>query len=154
MMYDFPTAILKRVAYALRLAHLVSMSALLAGFTGGCGKAPTEAAEAQKDAAPPNPAVDLSRMQAIVDAAKGYQTEFGSWPKGDYAEIIRSLGGDNPRRVTFLVSDRRFVNSNGELVDSWGTPFQLSFSGERPEVVSAGKDKMFGTPDDLVVPKS
>lgn len=38
-------------------------------------------------------------------------------------------------------------------LDPWGTPFQYRFPGSqnplRPEIISAGPDKVFGTDDDL-----
>ena len=42
------------------------------------------------------------------------------------------------------------MDSRDELVDGWGTPFRISYlSDSEVSIVSAGPDKIFGTPDDI-----
>ncbi len=42
------------------------------------------------------------------------------------------------------------VNANQEFIDGWGTPFRFKFeSKDNIVILSAGPDKIFGTPDDI-----
>lgn len=46
---------------------------------------------------------------------------------------------------------RSFLNANGEIVDGWGTPLRIEFSGfDDFKITSAGPDKVFGTADDII----
>ena len=77
---------------------------------------------------------------------------FGSNPVGTNPEITRTLSGENPRQVKFLKPESGLrVNSNGELVDPWGTAFFFhQLSGTEMEIRSAGPDRKMWTSDDLV----
>ena len=83
-------------------------------------------------------------------AARAYWTEYGDWPQGDATGVTRSLSGDNPRKIVFLEIGGSST-TGGAAADAWGTSLTLSFSGERVSVTSAGKDKTFGTADDLIL---
>jgi hypothetical protein len=82
-----------------------------------------------------------------------YQSRFGGNPVGTNLEITRALNGENPRQVRFLrVEDGMRVNSKGELIDAWGTPYFFhQLSGTEMEIHSAGPDKKMWTADDLVI---
>ena len=70
---------------------------------------------------------------------------------GNNPEITSALGGDNPKRVDFLKDDGNRVNSRGELVDVWGTPYFFhALSGVEMEIRSAGPDRIMYTADDVV----
>jgi hypothetical protein len=79
-----------------------------------------------------------------------YRQTFGIYPTGDNSNIVRVLAGENPRKEVFLNFIRTAKHPN-EIVDSWGTPFQIHFLQETNFAIrSAGKDKNFGTADDIV----
>lgn len=40
-------------------------------------------------------------------------------------------------------------DANGRPVDEWGTPFRAELRGDHYEIVAAGPDRIFGTPDDV-----
>ena len=91
-------------------------------------------------------------LQAFITACNAYRVEYADWPQGDLAQITRTLCGTNPQKVIFLKLDRRFTNLRGEPTDEWGTTLRLSFADESAKAESAGKDKTFGTPDDMTLP--
>jgi hypothetical protein len=106
---------------------------------------------------PPSTAVaDLPQqtvLQNVRRAVHQYGVMFGGNPVGTNPEITSQLSGDNPKHINFLSGEAGMrVNADGELVDSWGTPYffhQLSASDM--EIHSAGPDKIMWTSDDLVV---
>jgi hypothetical protein len=70
-------------------------------------------------------------------------------PWGENAEITAALTGDNSLGLRLIPRTHPAINTAGELVDRWGTPFLFhALAGDRMEVRSAGPDKKFGTPDD------
>jgi hypothetical protein len=80
-----------------------------------------------------------------------YAAAFGGNPVGTNPEITRALQGENPKQIDFLKVDGNRVNSNGELVDPWGTPYFFhQLSGKQMEIRSAGPDGKMWTADDLV----
>jgi len=94
------------------------------------------------------PATVLSNMRRTV---RQYGDMFGGNPVGTNPEITRALNGDNPRHVIFLKLDGNRVNENGELIDSWGTPYFFhQLSSTDMEIRSAGPDRIMYTSDDLV----
>jgi hypothetical protein len=41
-------------------------------------------------------------------------------------------------------------NPQDEILDPWGIPFRITFDPDsKTHVISAGPDKIFGTPDDI-----
>lgn len=86
-------------------------------------------------------------------AFRQYAARFGGNPVGTNPEITAALNGDNSKQVQFLNSeDGLRVDENGELVDSWGTPFFFhQLSAKEMEIHSAGPDHIMWTDDDLVV---
>ena len=80
-----------------------------------------------------------------------YGSTFGGNPVGTNPEITRALQGENPKQINFLKDDGNRVNSQGELVDAWGTPYFFhQLSGTEMEIRSAGPDRVLWTDDDLV----
>jgi len=68
-----------------------------------------------------------------------YKYEFGSYPTGDYDQVLKKLFGGDPQKIEFF------------RVDPWGTPYAISFSSTNSFVISsAGKDKIFGDSDDII----
>ena len=68
----------------------------------------------------------------------------------DNTRLQKILSGDNPRKIAFLLLKPTDLNSTGEMIDSWGTPFRITYGPESTvHVISAGPDKIFGTTDDI-----
>jgi hypothetical protein len=92
----------------------------------------------------------------VVDNARvavhNFCATFGENPVGNNAEITAALMGKNPKGINFIRADAGLnVNSNGELVDAYGTPFFFhQLSGTVMEIRSAGQDRKMWTFDDEV----
>lgn len=82
-----------------------------------------------------------------------YAARFGGNPVGTNPEITAALNGGNSKQVQFLkAEDGLRINQQGELIDSWGTPYFFhQLSGTEMEIHSAGPDRVMWTADDLVI---
>jgi len=81
---------------------------------------------------------------------RNFGQRFGGNPTGSNAEIVAALRGSNPARAIYLPQNAR-LNGNGELIDSWGTPYFFhSNSATDTEVRSAGPDMKLHTADDII----
>lgn len=91
-------------------------------------------------------------MENIRMVFRQFSSRFNANPVGNNAEITAALNGGNLRQVRFLkAEDGLRINREGELVDSWGTPFFFhQLSGTEMEIHSAGPDRVMWTADDLV----
>ncbi len=116
-------------------------------------EAPPSNADAGPDASP-SPAIDpQAAVEAVRDAIQKYGSMFNGNPVGTNAEITKALNGDNPAHARFLDGVPGQINSNGELVDPWGTPYFFhQLSGHDMEVRSAGPDRIMWTSDDIRIP--
>src|SRR5450432_3232160 len=77
-------------------------------------------------------------MMSLKAEIGNYKYKFGSYPTGDYAQVLKKLFGDDPTIEFFRV-------------DPWGTPFAINFPSTNSFVISsAGKDKIFGDADDII----
>ena len=92
-----------------------------------------------------------NEINQIQTACLGYYTEYAQMPDSpENSRLIKSLTGDSPRKIQFLSLNPRDLNSKGEMIDPWGTPFRITFDADSTvHVTSAGPDKVFGTADDL-----
>jgi len=103
-----------------------------------------------------SPATAL-RPDAVLDnihhAVRQYGEMFGGNPVGTNPEITSQLSGNNPKHINFINPQTGVrVNADGELVDTWGTPYFFhQISGTETEIHSAGPDKIMWTSDDLVI---
>ena len=90
-----------------------------------------------------------SEITALLAAANKYEADYGSYPPGSAAEIIRSLLGNNPHKIAFLYLNTNRLKSDGIYLDPWGTPYQIHIEFETNFIVrSAGINKQFGDEDD------
>jgi hypothetical protein len=91
-------------------------------------------------------------LENVRHAVRQYGEMFGGNPVGTNPEITSQLNGNNPKHINFLNTEAGMrVNENGELVDSWGTPFFFhQLSSMDMEIHSAGPDRIMWTTDDLV----
>lgn len=112
---------------------------------------PRDAADASTGAANPTAAPQVA-IEAMRSAIQKYGAEFGGNPVGTNAEITSALNGDNPAHAHFLGGlPGQEINSKGELVDPWGTPYFFhQVSGSDMEVRSAGPDRTMWDGDDVI----
>jgi hypothetical protein len=82
-------------------------------------------------------------MENLFVGLQRYKEYVGRYPIGNNAQIVKALMGENPKNVIILVGRKTDLNSQGELVDPWGTPLRIYFAGEGILVRSAGPNKRF-----------
>lgn len=93
---------------------------------------------------------DLDTLSQIFDAWRTSFPHDGN-PIGENAEITAALTGANRLELALIPPQHPAINATGELCDRWGTPFRFhQLSGTRMEIRSAGPDRTFGTPDDVI----
>jgi hypothetical protein len=85
----------------------------------------------------------LEDVENLFVGLQQFKEVVGSYPAGNNAEIVRALGGQNSKNVIILVGRKKDLNSKGELVDPWGVPLRIYFSGVGILVRSAGPNKRF-----------
>jgi hypothetical protein len=84
--------------------------------------------------------LEVGQIRAALDT---YKATFGSFPAGDSSAVFRELRGDNPRKIVFLQCRAESVSPDGGMLDPWGTPYKIYFSGKEPLIRSAGPNKQF-----------
>ena len=120
---------------------------------------PTPRRSAAAEESPAGPGVATSDtsltpttvIENMRSALRQYHARFRENPVGDNVEITRLLSGENPRQAVFIQPEEGLrVNSQGQLIDNWGTPFFFhSLSRNEMEIRSAGPDRRMWTTDDL-----
>jgi len=91
---------------------------------------------------------DLSIIELLLSE---YARHHQGNPVGENSEITAALMGRNSKRVAFLGDHGPFLNTAGELIDRWGTPYFFHQESARStEIRSAGPDRILHTADDLV----
>ena len=93
----------------------------------------------------------LRAVLQIEGGIRFYEMEYGALPPAtDNAGVIKILAGYNPRKIKFADFDPAQLNSRGELLDPWGTPYQISLDADTNiHITSAGPDQKFETKDDI-----
>lgn len=79
----------------------------------------------------------------LVRMLQEYREYAGAYPTGDAASVAKALSGQADKKVIMLATSKLKKNSEGELLDPWGTPFQFFFSGRTVLIRSAGPDRIF-----------
>ena len=108
----------------------------------------------------------IHETRQFLSGLSTYHQMFGHYPDGDSATIMNALMGDNPTHTPILVPSRGATNQAGGWLDPWGTPYEvivppsIEIARKRsgpvlqqgsPVVKSAGPNKRFGDPDDIVM---
>ena len=92
-----------------------------------------------------------NEAESVALNIRQYRLRFGGNPVGTNAEIVKELDGGNPKAARYLPMELKRLNENGELVDTWGTPYFFhQLSAEEMETRSAGPDKILWSTDDVV----
>lgn len=72
-------------------------------------------------------------------ALRSYDADYGTLPQGDDAQIMKALGGDNPRKTVYFEGQTSRYNARGEYLDRWGVPFRFDLSHpDHPRAYSCG----------------
>jgi hypothetical protein len=92
-----------------------------------------------------------SDVENLFAGLQQYKENVGSYPVGSNSDIIKTLQGNNPKKLIILVSRKAELNEKGEILDPWGTPLRIYFSDAGVLVRSAGPNRRF---DDSTVLES
>lgn len=84
--------------------------------------------------------LETTQLRAALDS---YEATFGAFPVGDSSAVFRALRGDNPRKIVFFQCRAESISPDGGMLDPWGTPYKIYFSGKKPLIRSAGPNKQF-----------
>jgi len=85
----------------------------------------------------------------FLSAMESFRHEYGSFPSGNSAEILKVLVGDNPKKICFLSLETHSKNQFGQYIDPWQIPFRIILTPTNITIQSAGKNGVFGDADDI-----
>ncbi len=123
-------------------------------MSGVAKEAPVITGSAQPSAQRPRPEPQSSakiEADAIALNIRHYSQRFGGNPVGSNAEIVKEMTGGNPKGATYLPPELKCLNDQGELIDTWGTPYFFHQNAANyMEVRSAGPDMKLWTIDDVI----
>ena len=90
-------------------------------------------------------------MSNLCAAIAQYHAEFGKYPSGTKAEILKCLLGHNSKKLTLFTVNLKAVNSGGEFMDPWETPYEIQiYDQTNCTIRSAGPNHTFGDKDDIL----
>jgi type II secretory pathway pseudopilin PulG len=94
------------------------------------------------------------RASILKAASSAYYSELKRPPSTtENSRLVAELGSENPLKIAFTAFSEKELSPNKEIIDGWNTPFRFELTSNvtRPlRIISAGKDRIFGTKDDLV----
>ena len=98
-------------------------------------------------------------VKELEKALHLYVHEHGTYPTGTAVEVCqvllgKSIGGQNPDRLTYVDASADEINAAGQFVDPWGSPYHIT-DGQRPNIYSYGPNRTDerGAGDDITPPK-
>jgi hypothetical protein len=95
----------------------------------------------------PEASADFDKIELMF---RNYRTLTGENPVGTNAEIMEAVIGGNPKGAKLGPPEGQQLNSNGELIDRWGSPYFFhQLTKDRIEIRSAGPDRIMWNEDDL-----
>ena len=113
---------------------------------------PPELAETARELNAPDSTIqrDFEILDTLLDFFRKFNG--GVNPQGgEIEEIVVELSGQKGKLLAVLPPDHPFINSNGELLDRWGTPFHFHpVDYDTLEIRSAGPDHKLWTADDVM----
>lgn len=88
---------------------------------------------------------DLVQFKVAVSQ---YRKLTGENLNGNNVAIAKALLGENPKKQVFIDWPKKQLSQVGELLDPWGTAYEMRVTEDVLEIRSAGPDLLFGTADD------
>lgn len=86
----------------------------------------------------------MGALAALKCSLEDYRSDYGRYPLGNNAAIYKALKGENPKKIEFLRLRPGALNAQGQIVDSWGTPYRIEIPEKgSPRISSAGKNRRF-----------
>ena len=95
-----------------------------------------------------------TELNGLVSACRQFEAVYSAMPSGSVAEVFQILAGRNDKRIPFVEYSHERMSTNGVPLDLWGTEYRIDFPEATGVVArSAGKDKTWGTSDDMMARK-
>jgi len=82
-------------------------------------------------------------VECLFDGLQKYKEHVGAYPTGSNAEVVKSLQGQNSKKVIIGLGRKLELNGKGEFVDPWGNALRFYFSDNSVLVRSAGENRRF-----------
>ncbi len=99
------------------------------------------------------PRIPMARreMSNLVAAFNQYYAAYGAYLQGTNSTVLKILLGDNPRKIQLFNADPRRIDSKGEFLDPWKTPYDIQISDQTNYIIrSAGASRVFGDKYDII----
>ncbi|MEZ4371271.1 MAG: type II secretion system protein [Polyangiaceae bacterium] len=87
-----------------------------------------------------------------MDTSNQHLTETNGRTLMQMAEGYRVTENSDTCPTVDEMQEQRIISRGSKTTDAWGKPFRIRCEGDEVVVISAGKDKLFGTEDDIKVP--
>jgi hypothetical protein len=124
----------QKISRPILIAMIVVVVAVLLGLLFPATSSP-EAGQSPKAGA-------KTQVMGATAALKAYFTEYNEPLTGSNAQVMTVLRGQNARKIIFFDTRPQGYNSQGELIDPWGTPYRFDLSkSEAPRVWSCGPNR-------------
>ena len=91
--------------------------------------------------------VDLE-IRAIRACILEYHRLYGKYPEGGGAPVAAALLGKTAGQNAVLSWDQRRINSSGELLDPWSTPYLINVTSQTLELSSPGPNRVYSDSHD------
>jgi hypothetical protein len=85
--------------------------------------------------------LDLARLKAAMDYYRG---DFGAYPTGSNADIVRALTSRNSRLQVIMEVAPESLNERGEYIDPWNSPYVILVTTQELTLYSHGPDSQQG----------
>ena len=94
-------------------------------------------------------------VQDLSVALKAYDTDYGRYPPGPNAAMVRALTPKGPKGIAFYSFRPDQISASGEFLDPWSRPYIYESGNPRPgfrlySVGPNGKDEG-GAGDDIMI---
>jgi hypothetical protein len=87
---------------------------------------------------------------SLTSALNGYRAQYGEYPVGDNATVLKALRAQNPKGLLFLDIDPRSLDEHGSFIDPWRKPYFIETTPTNGiSIRSAGPNRCFGDADDV-----
>ena len=107
-------------------------------------------------ALPPPVMSTADMINAFATAATAYYDYYHAIPETPENYVVTAaLTGKTRDHIAYIELNPGQISPNGKILDEWGTPLRFIFTQDTSKPIqawSAGKDRIFGTADDISKP--
>lgn len=91
-------------------------------------------------------------IMAIDTALEAYKTDNGQYPPPNDCARLLTGSADSAgalQSTTYMTLTRHELNARGDILDGWRKPLRFTVDAQGMVITSSGRDKIFGTQDDI-----